>query len=255
MSNNFLAINPEQETSRIKDFIVQTLRRAKKRNVVIAVSGGVDSTTVLQLLKRSIPLENIYAVTMPYFGDGKDADFVFDTINLPQEQRLNVSIKEIVDKIAETLKIPHEDIIRRGNVMARTRMIVLYDLSKKLDGLVAGTENKSEKILGYFTRFGDEASDFEPIQHLYKTQVYELANFLGVPKSIIAKTPSANLWENQSDEGEFGFSYKEADQVLYLYFEEGKKADEIGKLGFKNASKIIDFADRNSYKHEVPYKI
>lgn len=255
MSNNNLSINPKNESLRIQTFIKEILEKSKKKNVIIAVSGGVDSATVLHLLKHSIPLENMYAVTMPYFGDSKDADFVFDAINLPQEQRLNVSIKPVVDEIVRTLKIPKVDIIRRGNVMARVRMIILYDLSKKLDGLVAGTENKSEKLLGYFTRFGDEASDFEPIQHLYKTQVYELAKFLEVPKSVVEKAPSANLWQNQTDEGEFGFSYKEADQVLYLYFDKKYKTSEIEKLGFKNASKIIDFAKKNSYKHKVPYKL
>jgi NAD+ synthase len=110
-------------------------------------------------------------------------------------------------------------------------------------------------LLGYFTRFGDEASDFEPIQHLYKTQVYELAKSLGVPRSVIEKTPSANLWQNQTDEGEFGFTYEEADKVLYLFFEKEKSLEEIEKSGFKDAGKIINFAKKNSYKHHAPYKI
>ena len=139
--------------------------------------------------------------------------------------------------------------------MARVRMIALYDYAKEIDGLVCGTENKSEFLLGYFTRFGDGASDFEPIQHLYKTQVYEVATKLGVPDKIIKRMPSANLWENQTDEEELGFSYKEADEVLYLYFDKGMKIEEILVKSSKNAGKIIDFANRNSYKHHVPYLI
>jgi len=161
----------------------------------------------------------------------------------------------MVDLVIETLNINDSDVIRKGNVIARIRMIILYDLARKLNALVCGTENKSEHLLGYFTRFGDEASDFEPIRHLYKTQVYEIARYLGVPKSIIEKNPSANLWTNQTDEDEFGFSYQEADQVLHLYFDKKLSIDEIEKQGLGNTNKIIDFAKKNSYKHKVPYAI
>jgi NAD+ synthase len=139
--------------------------------------------------------------------------------------------------------------------MARVRMILLYDLAKKHNALVCGTENKSEYLLGYFTRFGDAASDFEPIQHLYKTQVYQLASSLGVPKNIIKKTPTAGLWHGQTDEGEFGFSYKEADEVLFYYYDKKLKLEEIKNKGFKNAEKIIKFSLKNSYKHHAPYTL
>ena len=160
-----------------------------------------------------------------------------------------------MDSIVETLDISDTDSIRKGNIMARARMIALFDFAKKLDALVCGTENKSEYHLGYFTRFGDEASDIEPLRNLYKTQVYELAKYLKIPQPVIEKEPSANLWENQTDESELGFSYKEADTVLYLYFDKKMKAEEIKKLGFVNVEKIIEFANKNAYKHHVPYSI
>jgi len=147
------------------------------------------------------------------------------------------------------------DNVRLGNIMARVRMIILYDLAKKHNALVCGTENKSENLLGYFTRFGDQASDFEPIQHLYKTQVYQLAKFLGVPKNIVEKTPTAGLWHGQTDEEEFGFTYKEADQVLSYFYDKKLKLEEIKKMGFTNADKIINFSLRNSYKHSAPYTL
>ena len=147
------------------------------------------------------------------------------------------------------------DKVRLGNIMARIRMIIIYDLAKKHNALVAGTENQSEYLLGYFTRFGDQASDFEPIQHLYKTQVYQLAKFLGVPKNIIEKEPTAGLWNGQTDEGEFGFTYQEADQVLYLYYDKKLKLEKIKKKGFRNAEKIIKFSLKNSYKHHAPYSL
>lgn len=161
----------------------------------------------------------------------------------------------MVDIISKTLGVSGKDNVRKGNIMARVRMIALFDLARKLNALVCGTENRSEHHLGYFTRFGDEASDFEPLQHLYKTQVYELAKYLKVPQFVIEKTPSANLWQNQTDENELGFSYKEADCVLYLYFDTKISVKDIKAQGFENAEKIIEFAQKNAYKHHVPYKI
>src|SRR5258708_26883046 len=114
------------------------------------------------------------------------------------------------------------------------RMIILYDLAKKYKALVCGTENKSENLLGYFTRFGDQASDIEPIEHLYKTQVYQLAKYLNLPDAIITQQPSAGLWQGQTDEGQFGFTYEEADQVLFLHFEKKLVVEIIEKLGFTN---------------------
>jgi NAD+ synthase len=134
-------------------------------------------------------------------------------------------------------------------------MIILYDIAKKENALVCGTENRSESLLGYCTRFGDEASDIEPIRHLYKTQVYELAKYLNIPQSVIQKMPSANLWEGQTDESQFDFTYVEADQVLSLYFDKKLSVEEIQKQGFKNAGKIIEFTRKNFFKHKVPYAL
>jgi len=127
-------------------------------------------------------------------------------------------------------------------------MIVLYDLAKKHQGLVCGTENKSEFLLGYFTRFGDEASDFEPIRHLYKTQIFELAKYLDLPKVIINQVPTAGLWSGQTDEKEFGFSYTEADKTLDLYSNNRKAIST-------NSQKILSRINKNSFKHHLPYFI
>ncbi|MDP3726818.1 MAG: NAD(+) synthase [bacterium] len=240
------AINPEKEKKQITQFIKQTLQKEGFQSVVIGVSGGVDSTTSLYLLKEVMPLKNIFPVHLYYFSP--DLEF--------GENVYRLSIKSIVDKFAKVLGVePLKDNIRLGNIMARVRMIILYDLAKKHQALVCGTENRSEYHLGYFTRFGDEASDFEPIRHLYKTQVYQLASYLGVPKTVIDKKPTAGLWTEQTDEGEFGFSYEEADPVLYLYFDKKTPLEEIKKKGFENAEKIINFALKNQYKHHVPHAI
>lgn len=110
-------------------------------------------------------------------------------------------------------------------------------------------------MLGYFTRFGDQASDFEPIQHLYKTQVYQLARFLKIPESILKRTPSADLWQGQTDEGELGFSYEEADQVLFNHFDRNVSVKALEKHGLKNAKKIIARSKENHFKHITPYFI
>lgn len=257
MQKNSLSSNPKQETSRIVSFVRKTLKEQKFSKVVIGVSGGIDSTTALFLLAKSVPAENIYPVHLPYFQSHRNlVTKILDKLKIPRQNRFFISIQKPVDVFKSLLKISEANElgkIRLGNIMARIRMIILYDLAKKLKALVCGTENKSEHLLGYFTRFGDEASDFEPIQHLYKTQVYELAKYLKVPNEVISAEPTAGLWSGQTDEGQFGFTYQEADQVLHLYFEKKQPLEKIKKLGFRNASKIIDFSKSNLFKHRTPY--
>lgn len=266
---------PKIESERIIKFIRDTLQKTKIQNVVLGLSGGIDSATSLYLLKHAIPKENIIIAHLHYYDPLNLEPLVND---LPKENFLNISIKESVDEITVILErsfvlqnkaiessskkkilsrsLPlQDDKVRFGNIAARIRMILLYDLAKKYNALVCGTENKSEHLLGYFTRFGDEASDFEPIRHLYKTQVYELAKYLKVPDQIIKVEPTAGLWKGQTDEKEFGFTYKEADQVLYLYFDKKISIDEIKKQGFNNAEKIIKRVKENSYKHKTPYTL
>lgn len=240
------SINPKQETEKIVNFLKKTFKEQKIDKVVLGLSGGIDSTVALYLLKKTLPLKNIYVVQMDYYLKQK--------VSLPiKNANLIFSpIKKIVDITAEKLQIT--DPVRFGNIMARTRMMILFDLAKKLNALVSGTENKSERLLGYFTRFGDSASDIEPLSHLYKTQVRQLADYLKVPKEIINQSPSAGLWEGQTDEKEFGFSYKEADQVLYLV--DGRHIDiKKIKIQFPNAEKIIKRMKNNQFKLKTPYSL
>lgn len=264
-------IDPHKETERIVDFIQRILKEQKREKVVLGLSGGIDSATSLYLLKKSIPKENIIVSHLYYFEPLNLEPIIYD---MPAENIHNFSIKTVVDGIFHLFHLrgtdkgvrlldrrggrmdsSEVDRVRLGNIMARVRMIILYDLAKKNNALVCGTENRSEHLLGYYTRFGDEASDFEPIKHLYKTQVYELAKFLNVPQSIIEQKPTAGLWQGQTDEGQFGFSYQEADQVMSLYFDKKEPLSKIEQKGFKNTQKIIDFCQKNVYKHEVPYKL
>lgn len=255
MSSLLPKIDPKKECEKIEKFIKDTLRKNNHQKVVIGLSGGIDSTTCFYLLKESVGLANIIISHLPYLKSSPMLNILMNDLKIPKENINVLSIRNIADAMADLLKIngKEDNKIRFGNIMARIRMIILFDLAKKNRAFVCGTENKSEYRLGYFTRYGDEASDLEPIQYLYKTQVYDLAKFLKVPREIINQSPTAGLWEGQTDEKELGFTYKEADQVLYLYFEKKMRAPEIKILGFKNAEKIINFALKNKFKHNVPY--
>jgi len=240
---NLLTINPKKETNKIISFLKQTFRKQRIDKVVIGLSSGIDSTVALYLIKEALSKKNIYAVQMDY-NPRKKSNIDLKGINV-----INIPIRVIVDQFnIEGSKI------RLGNIMARVRMIVLFDLAKKYRAMVCGTENKSEKLLGYFTRFGDAASDIEPIAHLYKTQILQLAKYLKVPKKIIQQSPTAGLWDGQTDEDDFGFTYQEADQVLYLTHDRGQDINKVIK-SFPNARKIIKRFLNNQFKLQTPYSL
>jgi NAD+ synthase len=246
--------NPQEETEKIVTFLSSIFERTGKKKAVINWSGGIDSTVSLYLLAKSIPIANITVLHLPFETTHEDEFLpIYDYLQMNKTQMRVVPIKPMVEAIQTQLKI--NDSFRLGNVMARVRMITAYDHAKKLNALVCGTENKTEELLGYFTRFGDEASDIEPIRHLYKKQVFALGEYLGVPNNILDAKPTAGLWEGQTDEGEFGFSYEEADEVLSRYFDGKKPLEEIEKDGFLNAKMIVEFSRKNHFKHEVPYVI
>lgn len=258
MSNVLPKVDPGKEIENVKKFISNIVETSNLDRIIVGLSLGIDSTTCLYMLSKIVPKEKIIVVHSYYSSPSPFLKDVTSELNIPDENIKVISIENTVNEAMRMLGIKKEEEsskLRIGNIIARVRMITLFDLAKKNKALVCGTENRSEYLLGYFTRYGDEASDFEPIRKLYKTQVYDLAEFLNVPKKIREQIPTAGLWEGQTDEKEFGFSYKEADQVLYLYFENKKSKEEIQSMGFQNAEKIIDFALKNKFKHNVPYFI
>lgn len=249
-----LSINPEIEAKRIVSFLKKVRTKTQVENVVIGMSGGIDSTTVFFLLREVYPKVNIYPAILNFYPkDNNPIKKIISEAGIPKTNILDISIKPMVSEIEKRLMVNSK--VRKGNLMARVRMITLFDLAKKVNGLVAGTENKSERLLGYYTRFGDAASDIEPITHLYKTQVYELAKYLKAPETIIKAQPSANLWEGQTDEKEFGFTYKEADRVLHLYYDQKIGLEKIVKLGYRKAPKIVERSLTNHFKSLTPYKL
>jgi len=247
------------DADRIRDRVKEIMGNAGKKKVVLGWSGGIDSTASLFILAGSLDPADIYPIHLPY-GISHFARLtpLLSRLRIPAENAAEIPITGIVGRYQSTLAIPdgtENGRIRLGNIMARVRMTVLYDAAKAKDALVCGTENRTEHLLGYFTRFGDAASDFEPIQHLYKTQVVELASLLHVPREFIDQAPTAGLWDGQTDEGEFGFTYREADEVLSAYVDEGIPVRQLQKSGYRKAEQIIARMNANRFKHETPYSL
>lgn len=191
----------------------ELIARRGIHRAVIGLSGGIDSAVTAFLCARALGPENVYAFRMPYRTSSaaslSDAQLVVDRLGI---QSRTIEITAAVEGYLQFE--PDADARRRGNVMARTRMLVLFDQSAKLDALPIGTGNKTERLLGYFTWHADDTPPLNPLGDLFKTEVWDLARYLGVPEPLIEKAPSADLEANQTDEGDLGITYAQADSIL-----------------------------------------
>ena len=250
---NGLEINTNLARSITSGFIRSATLRAGFTKAVVGVSGGIDSSVSCFLAVEALGAENVLAIRMPYKTSSQDSlDHAQMVIDATGAQSITIPITEMADGLIQ--KFPDMSKLRQGNIMARCRMITLYDQSAAFGGLVVGTSNKTEILLGYSTQFGDAASAFNPIGDLYKTQLRQLAKDLGVPQVIIDKAPTADLWAGQTDEGELGFTYAEVDKLLYLMVDERYTPDECVEAGFerKFVDTVVKRIQRYHYKRVMP---
>ncbi|RME08446.1 MAG: NAD+ synthase [Anaerolineae bacterium] len=248
-----LTINTDLARGVLTRFIRSEIGRAGFSRAVIGLSGGIDSALSCFLTAEALGPENVLAVRMPYRTSSPDSlEHAQQVIEKTGVQSVTIPITEMVEPLFA--RFPEMSATRCGNVMARARMIVLYDQSEAFGGLVVGTGNKTEILLGYSTLYGDSACALNPIGDLYKTQVRQLAAAVGVPQEIIAKPPSADLWVGQTDEGELGFTYAEVDQLLYLLVDERFSLHDCVLAGFQAefVQAVWERVRRNQFKRMLP---
>jgi NAD+ synthase len=248
-----LSINTDLAEKILTGFIHSEITRTGLTRAVINLSGGIDSALSCVLAARALGPENVLAIRLPYKSSSSDsldhAQMLIEQLGIPS---ITVPISPMVDPLIE--HFPEMDSLRKGNIMARMRMIVLYDQSVAFGGLAVGTGNKTEILLGYTTLYGDSACAINPIGDLYKTQVRQLSAAVGVPDVIISKPPTADLWAGQTDEGELGFTYAEVDKLLYLLVDQRYTPADAMAAGFGEGfvKAVVNRIRRNQFKRILP---
>ncbi|MDX6591788.1 MAG: synthase [Gaiellales bacterium] len=240
----------------------ELVERSGRRGAVLGLSGGIDSALSLAIATRALGPENVIAVRLPSRHTEQvhldDAEASANAAGLPPENLLTISIEPMLEAFASVRPSVLKNDLRLGNASARFRMVTIYDLAQEKHALVLGTENRSESLLGYFTRFGDAASDIEPITDLYKTEVRIAARMLGQPESVITKHPTAGLWGGQTDEDELGFTYAEADLALVCMYDLGMTPEETAArcgVDLDVVERVRRRVESVAWKHEVPYAL
>ncbi len=248
-----LTINTDLARQILVEFLRTEIQRAGFSHGVIGLSGGVDSALACYLAAEALGPENVLAVRMPYKTSAPESyEHAELVVRATGVQEKTLPVTPMADALFEL--VPDAGSIRRGNVFARLRMILLYDQSAEFQGLVVGTGNKTEILLGYTTLYGDSACALNPLGDLYKTQIRQLARAVGVPEVILAKPPSADLWAGQTDEGELGFTYEQVDRLLLLLVDGRYSPQACVEAGFspKLVEQVIERIRRNQYKRLPP---
>ncbi len=248
-----LAIAPDLTRRLLVEFIRNETRKFGFNRLVLGLSGGIDSALAVYLATEALGPDNVFAIMMPYRTSSPEslehARLCVEALGIPSTV---VDITPMVEPLFE--RFPDMNAGRKGNAMARARMIVWFDQSMAQNALVLGTSNKTEILLGYTTWFGDSAASIQPLGDLYKTQVRALSRAVGVPQPILEKKPSADLWPGQTDESELGIQYDEVDQVLYLLVDERVDASRVVQMGFSEAlvTRVLKLVKNMQYKRMMP---
>jgi NAD+ synthase len=247
-----LRLDAALATAVLTGFVRDAVETSGSTGVVVGLSGGVDSSLAAALAARALGRERVHGLLLPYRTSS--AESATDARTVAEQLGIGHRLIDISPMVDAYFTVePEADAGRRGNKMARERMTILYDQAKKLGCLVLGTSNKTEILLGYSTVFGDNASSLNPLGDLYKQQVWQLAEHLALPPGVVAKRPSADLWPGQTDEGDFGFSYPIADEVLYLLFDRGLRPEEVVERGYDEAvvGRIVELEQRFRFKRRL----
>ena len=252
-------LNCELTTKSLASIVKDEVQKIGLNHLVLGVSGGIDSALSLAIAVEAIGPDNITAVLMPYKLSSENS--LTDAKALCDKYKVAHETVEITSMADPYFGLDSEmSNLRKGNVLARLRMVVLYDYSSKRNGLVLGTSNKSEILIGYSTLWGDMASAVNPIGDLYKYQVYDLSRHLGVIDEILNKAPSADLWEGQSDEKELNLTYDFLDRVLYhwvdLCWSKARIVERLNEFKVEDAEqkveRIIKLVSRSQFKRKMP---
>ncbi len=240
---------------KLEKFIKTQVKKSQLEGCVLGLSGGLDSAIVAFLCKEAIGADKTLGLILPYRKIKQNIEDVKDAKQIAKYLKINYMIIDISPMIDIYFKnFQGADRLRRGNKMARERMAILYDISKKYNMLVVGAGNKSERLLGYFTIYGDNACAIAPLGNIYKTQIRKLAEGLRIPEVVINKSPSAGLWEGQTDEQEMGFEYKQVDRLLYFMVDKNYPEEMLLKMKFpkKFINKIKNIMQSTEYKRRFP---
>ena len=243
-----------KERKRIIEFIQEQLAKAGLDNLIVGISGGIDSAVTAALCVEAVGKEKVKGFLLPYKASHPDSlahgRLLVEFLGVAYQK---IDISPMVDSYFETY-FSEASALRKGNRMARERMCVLFDQSALYGGLVAGTGNKTELFTGYVTQHGDGACAFEPLGHLYKTEVYELAELLQIPQELIDKAPTADLWDGQTDESEMGISYAMLDEILYRLYEQQITEADIIAEGFavKDLERVKALYTKSEFKRNLP---
>jgi len=234
-------------------FIREELGKAGFQKGLVGLSGGIDSAVCAALAAKALGPRNVLALILPYgksfSQDIRDAQALARRLKI---RRREIDISPMVD--AYFRMMPTANRTQRGNKMARERMSILYDFSAREKGLVLGTSNKTELLIGYGTLYGDVACAINPIGDLYKTQIRQMARHLRLPENILKKKPTAGLWPGQTDEGEIGLSYKELDEILYRLVDLRLSKAEVKAQGFdrKKVERVVQRIKSSEFKRRMP---